>query len=117
MSLDLRKPVQIKTRPDLKLFVRALDAIEELDLRDNVRKEDTVPRIVAAQLSAYVVDETGKQAFPTIDDAVTFMRSVRGGVAAKLANEGTKFNSLTDESVEEAEKKSEPDPSAESSSG
>ena len=117
MSLDQRKLVALKSRPDLKLYVRALDAIEELDLRDSVRKEETVPRIVAAQISAYVVDADGKQLFPTVDDAVSFMRTVRGGIAAKLAHEGTKFNALTDEEVEEAEKKSEPDLSAESSSG
>lgn len=108
MSLDLRKAVTLKSRADLQLFVRALSANQELDLRDSLTKVEGAQAILAAQLAAYVCDADGNPKFATLADATAFMDTVRGNVVAKLVKEAQRFNDLTDEALEDAEKNDSP---------
>lgn len=100
------QPVELKTRPDLKVFVRVLDAIDECDLRDVITKESETKCVIAAQLSGYVCDEAGKQLLPDVACALAWIReqNVKGSVCVKIIAAGRKLNEISDESLEEAEK-------------
>lgn len=105
MSVPVKK-VELKSRPDLNLFVRSFTAAEAFDQQDQFAEvPDSGRNNVAMMLSVYLSDEAGKRLLPTLDSAFEFMSTVKPGVTKKLILEGQRFNALTDEALEEELKK------------
>jgi hypothetical protein len=109
MSEVQTKPVELKSRPDLKFHVRSLPALADCDLREQVGKQDASTAagekaLMAALLAAYVVNPDGSKAFADPDAALGFMATAQRNVCWKLIKEGQAFNELTDEAIEAAEK-------------
>jgi|SRR6185312_14190761 len=96
--------VELKTRPDLKLYVRALNAVEAIELHSRLGGIDKTPELVAEQLATLVCKQDGTPVFADRAAALEFMKTSRPNVVAKLAKAGTAFNELNDETIEDARK-------------
>jgi hypothetical protein len=86
--------------------LRILTGREALDLEVGLRKADRdsaegVASLVAAQIAAFVSDESGKPIL-SVDDAATLVRQLSAGQVRQIVAEGAKLNALGAASVEEA---------------
>lgn len=103
MSVEVQKVELAKYKgPDV--YVRVLNALEELALRDAIRNLSESKDLIAAQLQAFVCDADGKQRLPDLAAALAFMEGVRLSTTAKIIRAADKLNELSDESLQEAEK-------------
>lgn len=104
MSLAVKK-VELKSRPDLDIYVRSFSAFEAFEQEEQFKDvPDEGPGTVAAMLSVYICNEKGERTYPTLEAATEFMRTVKNGVVKKIIDEGRKFNRITDETIEEERK-------------
>ena len=91
----------IKTRPDLNLYVRALNSLEAVELSARLKDTNETKALITEQLVAFVCDSNGNQTFADVAAATEFMKTVRQGVVSKLIRSATSFNNLNDEAIEE----------------
>ena len=109
------KRVDLKSRPDLVLYVRALNFVEGVQLGKRLRDlsvalpdgqtvQPLSEDLVAEQFLAYVCDETGTPAFADREAALEFMKGLRPNQGQLILKTATAFNDLGDEQIEEAQK-------------
>lgn len=103
MSLGYQK-VEFTKHKGPDIYVRVLNALEELDLRDAITKAEGTKAIMAVQLQAYVCDAEGNQTLRDEAAAVAFLGTMRSTAAVKIILAAEKLNELSDESLEAAEK-------------
>lgn len=98
------RKVELKSRPDLVVFVRALNAVEDAERGTQVAAAQGTAHVLAEQLLAFACKEDGSPLFANTAAALEWMAKVRSGVVVKIVKEGTKFNELDDEAIEDERK-------------
>lgn len=109
MNQPQLKKVELKSRPELDLYVKSISALEDCALREQLTGENPntasgEKTTMAKLLAGYVVNPDGTPAFASTEEALAFMGTAKRNVCWKLIREGQKFNELTDEAIEKEEK-------------
>lgn len=103
MSREVKR-VELPTRPDLDVYVRALNSLESVSLANKLQAAKDTQEILVEQLVVFVCDVEGTPRFADVPAAHEFMKTIRPGVLTKIIRAATSFNELGDEQIEDERK-------------
>lgn len=97
-----RRVVRVETpsRPELTLYVRAINGREFTDLGSRISNGPGLTVSWGAQLEAYLCDAEGAELL-AVGEGIPFMESLEAADVRRLVNAAAQLNSLDDEAVEE----------------